>query len=150
MWIKNLSKKSTRKVNALCQMVVTWFPELDNKDIEVHVKNVAPRIKTWGWAFGDLSPDGIATIPKRDHHYFKHIEPTTKQLAIVYTIKSPKNRAGFADDATWEEQFVCVLTHELRHLWHSRDKGEERDCNKFGKLAQEKYREYLSTRKNNS
>jgi hypothetical protein len=142
MLIKNFSKKSTRKVNWLTEFIIRQFPELDNIAIELHVKNMASRSDSYGLAFTNLETD---RNKKGDKHYFVRCEPESKQLAIIYVTKTTRRRGA----ETWEESYVSILAHELRHLWHARDKGEERDCTRIEHLALEKYREYLSTRKGN-
>jgi hypothetical protein len=138
MIIKNFSRMKTNEIMKLANFVIQHYPGLDHAGVEVHVKQYNGR-GVLGLAYPTTNR---AEISKREQHYFKEIEPTSKQLALVYIRKNLKKWKK-SDVITWQEDFIATLTHELRHLWHFRHKQgleEEEDCNRMETIAIKKYR----------
>lgn len=144
--VKNFSRVPDEEIYRLVKIFIQLMPELNTKTLELHVKQY-PGKRVLGLGFKTLD---LKDQDKKYKRYLKSLAPTTKQLAIVYVIKKKFKEVYINDISSWQEAFIAGLSHELRHLWHARNKGEENDCKRTEKRAVEKYREYKRLNKINS
>lgn len=153
MIVKNQTHKPVTEINKLIDWVVDNFQPLIDDDIEIHIRTFNGKGDMFGISFYglDLKIDGQQT--KVEHGYLIHnVEPTSKQLAIVYITKHPEKYIAFKhiEGITWQEAFVITLVHELRHLWFDRKlKGREEDddVRYYEQKALKKYRKAHETNK---
>jgi len=143
MIVKNQTHKPATEINKLIDWVVENFQPLIDENIEIHIRTYNGKGDMFGISFYglDLKVEGQQT--KVEHGHLIHdVEPTSKQLAIVYVTKHPEKYVPFKE-MTWQEAFVVTLVHELRHLWFDRKlKGREEDddVRHYEKRALKKYR----------
>lgn len=137
MKIHNTSRLANKQIRPLVDFVCARF-EFSYMAHLVLVDHDEPGLGTNGWSWKEAEDDFDPTAPSRVALVLSHGLPYPAK-----TYNQPE--VGEITINSWEEEFVLVLGHELRHIdqyWSPAEFPEnfELDAEQHGVLALEAYR----------